>query len=115
MMIHTREPSYKTYLSSKANEIVSVHLTHSSNINSSAYVTLQYSLHHTLLNSNSVLVKMDTLQSIIVSLLVVCVCMAAGYVAYEKGMLDPIIEQVGYVSRCCFLTFLKLTSLLPAS
>lgn len=51
----------------------------------------------------------STLQSVLISLVVVCVCIAAGYVAYEQGMLDPIIEQVGYVSRCRVPTFQELT------
>lgn len=37
----------------------------------------------------------STTQSLIVSLLIVVAVFAGGFFAYQQGMLDPIIEQIG--------------------
>jgi hypothetical protein len=38
---------------------------------------------------------MEAWQSILVSLVIVCALVAGSYIAYEQGMLDPLIEKIG--------------------
>ncbi|KAI1849940.1 hypothetical protein JX265_012982 [Neoarthrinium moseri] len=38
---------------------------------------------------------MEAWQSILISLVIVCAVIAGSYTAYEKGLLDPIIEEIG--------------------
>ena len=42
---------------------------------------------------------MEAWQSVLVSLVIVCTILAGGYVAYEQGMFDPLIEKIGYASH----------------
>lgn len=41
---------------------------------------------------------MEAWSSVLVSLIIVCTILAGGYVGYEQGMFDPLIEKFGYAS-----------------
>ncbi|ORY63152.1 uncharacterized protein BCR38DRAFT_344704 [Pseudomassariella vexata] len=39
--------------------------------------------------------EVEAWQTVLVSLLVICALIGGSYVAYEQGMLDPLIEKLG--------------------
>lgn len=61
------------------------------------YIKIQNNTLHYRVNHFNVICtdKMEAWQSLLFSLAVVCAIIAGSYVAYEQGMLDPIIEKFG--------------------